>query len=399
MSCMFLYNSIHPIYVIFITAFIWRASQDVILVALFNLASFAMLPIGFYCNGLMFKYVSMKRLFFGGNLLRALLIVGLVFAPSLNTFGILLFGIVFGWLGGFFWSNRNLLSIKVTNPTNRIYFSTLDYLSQTFNNIAVPVLVGYFIVFGTQHQLYTPIQGYYGVAIVTVILSVAMMLTIKKITVTTPQIAQIIHRHAGDSWNAARGVIVLQGMLGGIFTFLPVILVLTHIGNENALGSLQSIAAVISGLVMYTIARSINTKFRVRMIAIAATLTIIASLILAIFYNTFSIFLFVMTVTVSLQIFNTENFSLIYDLIDKENAVNDRRYSYVFDTELFLNIGRGISITLFLFYIQTTSIDFALRYTTLFISLAVLGMIYLAKIVDSKSPETNDLAPAYSKDS
>jgi MFS transporter, YQGE family, putative transporter len=157
----FVYNIINPIFTVFINAFLWRQTQDILSVALFNLAMFCTLPIGFYLNGHFLRHVSVKKLYFAGALLRALMVVLLIFFPSINQLAILMFGLGYGLASGFFWSNKNLLTVEITSSSNRIYFSSLDFLSQTVNNIIIPALIGWLLILGPTHELYSAKQGYY----------------------------------------------------------------------------------------------------------------------------------------------------------------------------------------------------------------------------------------------
>src|SRR5260370_21406747 len=59
-----LYNIIGPILDSFINVFLWRQSQNIILVALFNLLLSFTIPFGFYFNGPLLKKFSASKLYF-----------------------------------------------------------------------------------------------------------------------------------------------------------------------------------------------------------------------------------------------------------------------------------------------------------------------------------------------
>jgi MFS transporter, YQGE family, putative transporter len=397
----FLYNTIHPVFAIVTNAFLWRQTQDVMIVALFNLSMFCMLPIGFYLNGQLLKRYSIKKIFFAGAILRAILVASMIFFPLVNQVSIVVFGLLFGFASGLFWSNKNLLNVELTTSSNRMYFSSLDFITQTINNIIIPSAIGALLVFGTNHSLYTPQHGYYIVAVLLIALSFLMGSLIKKINVKTPDISNIILQNGSQQWNCARGITALLGLLTGTSMFLPILIVLRYIGNEDTLGVVQSIAAVVSGIIMYSIARSINTRFRIPMIAASVVTMVIGSGIMAFYFNPTGIFIYFALITVAQQILFAETNSVIYDLIDRENQHEDNKYKYVFDLEMVLNIGRVTGIMFFVFYTKTFSSTFAMQFTPLFFAIALGAIILLAKMIEDRkeavAQEPAELAESYAQ--
>lgn len=352
-------------------------------VALYNLALFSMLPIGFYLNGHLLKRISIKRLYFAGALFRALAIALLIFSPHITNLYIIFFGMCLGLLSGIFWSNRNLLNVKLTNSQNRIYFTSLDFISGTVTGILIPMLIGWFIMFGKSYQLYTPVQGYYAVTFITIAITILLGKFIKKINVTTPDITKVIHRGACFKWNCARGVAALFGLVNGIFAFFPVLLVMTYLGKEDTLGIVQSVTAVITGILMYSIARSISNRYRLQMIAASIGLSLFGALFMSISFTPLSIFIFIALITMSQTLLYTAAYAVIFDLIDRENTNRDDSYAYVFDIEMFLNVGRVAGILLFFYFIYQISTDFALRYTPLIFGIVQIAIVYLTKTIEA----------------
>jgi MFS transporter, YQGE family, putative transporter len=394
----FLYNIIHPVFSIFINAFLWRQTQDVMIVALFNLAMFCLLPIGFYFNGHLLKRFSVKRLFFAGALFRAFLIAILMFFPMANVMWIVIFGIGYGFASGLFWSNKNLLTVELTTSSNRMYYSSLEFITQTINNIIIPSAIGALLVYGTNNNVYTTQQGYYVVAGILIVLSFFMGTLIKKINAKTPDISNIVLQNATPQWNAARGITGLLGLLTGTSMFLPILIVLQYVGREDTLGLVQSIAAVVSGVIMYSIARSINTRYRIPMITASIVTMIIGAGAMALFFNPTGIFIYFALLTVAQQILFAETNSVIYDLIDRENKEEDNKYKYVFDLEMVLNVGRVTGIMFFVFYTKNFSPEFAMQFTPLFFAVTLTAIIFLAKVIEDRKEavaEQPELAESY----
>ncbi len=380
----FLYNIIHPIAAIFINAFLWRETQDVMIVALFNLAYFSSLPIGFYFNGQLLKHLSVKRLYFLGTVLRAGFAGLLIFFPIVDQLSVVLFGLGFGLSSGVFFSNKNLLTIELTNSSNRMYFSSIDFITQTISNIIIPLTIGALLVFGMNHNLYSAQQGYNLVAVGMILISFYIGSLIKKIHIKTPVISNIVLQNGTHQWNCARGITALLGLLTGMSMFLPIIIVLIYVGKEDALGIVQSVSAIISGVIMYSVARSLNTKYRLHVIALSIALFVLAAASLAFYFNPTGIFIFIAFLTLAQQLLFAETNSVILDLVDRENVNQDNKYMYVFDLEMVLNIGRVTSILIFAAYVKIFSVDFALQYTPFFFAVALGAIVFLAKIIEDR---------------
>lgn len=380
----FLFNNLNPIFAIFINAFIWRQSQDAGLVALFNVTNYMGLPIGFFINGILLKHQSIRRLYFAGGLWKAIAVLLVIILPVINTSAILLYGLLYGITNGLYWSNRNLINQRVTTSGNRIYFSGLDTITNTINNIIVPLIIGNFIIFGSQSKWYTPNQAYLWLGICTVVLSAVFGLVITSFQTRRLQVPQIVIRKATQNWNNARAMICVFGLFNGVAIFLPTLMILSFIGKEDALGVVQSLSATIAAIVMYTLARKVSTQERIKLNAASIVLSIIGSLSLFIVSAHEGVLAFIVAQAFAGPLFITTFNSITYDMVDKENQNRDNRYAYVFDSELFLNIGRVTGVLLFFLYCSFFSTTFAIRLTPLLFSLAQILIFITAYSLDKK---------------
>ncbi len=231
-----------------------------------------------------------------------------------------------------------------------------------------------------------------------ILISFYMGSLIKKIRIKTPVVSNIVLQNGTHQWNCARGITGLLGLLTGMSMFLPIIIVLNYVGKEDALGLVQSVSAIISGVVMYSIARSLNTKYRVRVIAASVVLFLLATVSLAFYFNPTGIFIFIAFLTLAQQLLFAETNSVILDLVDRENVNQDNKYMYIFDLEMVLNIGRVISILIFVAYVKTFSVAFAMQYTPFFFAIALFAIIFLAKIIEDRKEviaDVSELAETY----
>ena len=79
-----LYLISYPVMGIFINAYFWRQSNDVSLIAAYNLGFFVALPLGFYLNGLLLKKIHILKLYWVGGVLQGLAAFLAIFIPFLD---------------------------------------------------------------------------------------------------------------------------------------------------------------------------------------------------------------------------------------------------------------------------------------------------------------------------
>lgn len=389
LAAIFSYNFIHPIFALFINAFLWRQTQSIELVALYNLAFYALLPVGFYLNGYFLKHsvINLLQAYTFGAVTRAFSIFFLIFWPYISPSTIVLFGAIYGLCSGLYWSNRNLLTIKATQSNNRIYFTSIDLIMSSLTNILVPLLVGAFIMYGKTINLYTPIQAYYVVAAFLIMISLLSGWQLRNIK-TQPVVNQIILHHPSRHWKQSRIVLAFFGLLNGTFQFLSVLMVLAFVGKEDALGTVQALSAVISAIILYLIARKVTPKQRIWILASGVLLLILGGGIFEVFYSSMGVFLFMAFFSLAQPLLLIAINSLNFDVIDKETMKTKNDYAYVFDSELYLNIGRVIGVVIFLWYVNVFSSDFALRMTPLIFGVAQIILLLVAQSSHKKQRAT-----------
>ena len=375
------YNLIHPIFVLFINAFLWRQSQDIQLVSLYNLAFYVFLPVGFHLNGLLWKHslLSHARSYTLGGVSKSIAVFLLIFSTHFDIYNVFILGGLFGLCSGIYFGTRNFLSLKVTESNNRLYFSSLELVSNTITNIIVPLLVGAFIVYGTTSHRYTPIQAYYVVAMILVVISIISGWQIRAIKLPLPKIKKIMLHHPSRHWLQCRAVMMMFGLMQGTFQFLSVLMILSFIGNEGALGMVQAVSAILASIVLYGVARKVPPEKRLWIIGSSVALLIVGGLSFEMWQSAIGVFLFMTFYALAQPLLWMGINSLNLDVIDKETVKAHNDYSYLFDSELFLNIGRIIGVIIFLFYSSLFSSDLAMKMTPLLFGLAQIILLFIAR--------------------
>ena len=382
----FLENLISPISGIFFNAFLWRQSHNIILIALYNCLMYAVIPIGFYLNGYLLKKFSPALPYTVSLLVSGLAITILMFLPNLSFLSVVIFSLVDGLSLGVYWANRNLLTLKTTTTHDRIYFSSVESATSTITNVLIPIVIGWFITFGTTIHLYTPIQGYQFLVIYMLIVIVRIGMISRTITIEEIKAPKLFVTDITPNWKKFRLIQFIYGLENAVNYFVPVLLVLILVGNEAALGTVQSTSAVVASILIYWLGKMLNTSHRLRLIGISVFFIITGALTFSILYSAIGVFIFFAAQALADQFMWVGGSSINYDLIDVDNKDPSKHYAYLCDEEIYLNGGRVVGILLFMLFVTLFSNTLALRFAPLFFASTQLFLLLAYRSIEKSKP-------------
>jgi|GEM_PF-524977 len=330
---------------IFISAYIWRIKGEVFSVALYNLGNFIMLPIIFYFNGILLKKIKITVLYFFGSCTAALGAICVVFFPQLNSIYYLLYGALYGIGNGLYWANRNFLTLQETESKNRNYFVGLNFTFDTISNILIPFIFGWFIVLSNNIHLFSIDQSYKILILFSFLLLFSAGLIVLNTQFKSPQDLRLIINRITKRWAFVRIFTISIGIFDGTTYFLPTLIILIKLGHEGILGTINSILSIATVGMLYYYSRNAKIQHQKPLYKYSVIVGFLAAIIFGVFYNRISTFIFIIINSLALNFMWLTFNPLIMDIIDEE-VINDKqsRYSLIADQELFLNIGRYISI-------------------------------------------------------
>ena len=381
-SSIALYNVASPLFQIFLNAFLWRESHDLKIVTLYNITFRLGIPIGFYFAGLLLKKYRPSSLYLLSCLALGVSASLLIFFTTITFISVSLFGILFGVGFGLFWASRNLLTLRFVDSEHRIYFASLESSSGTVLGIFIPILIGWFITFGGNGGLYTPIQAYQLISLLMLVVLFISGTVIKSSSVTNVEVNHIFLKKSDEVWKKYRVFAFINGLLDGLIGgFLPTLMILTFIGQENALGTIQSLTALIAVIITYNIGKKIATHKRLPLMVISIFFLIAGSLGFSILYSALGVIFFLTLLSIANPLYWVSASSLNYDLIERENQ-DGHHYSYIFDQELFVSAGRVFSTMVFFLFLILLPSGFALRFSMLVFATSQALLLLLAKAIE-----------------
>lgn len=382
LSAFMLYALVMPVMNIFVGSYIMRNSQDVGKVVLYQLMIYTGIPVTAWLNGYLLNRLKGSWLYALGMFLSGVAMFVMTSIRSLDNRGIAVAGLLMGGAAGLFWSNRNYLVLKSTTDENRNYYQGSESFMGTLCGVFVPVLVGWAIavsprLFGTGDVN----VAYRLVTFLVMLLTAAAACIILRGDFESPKLARFVHFRFGALWNKLLVLAAFKGMVQGFLVTAPAMLIM-HVmkGAEGALGTVQSIGAVLSAVLMYVIGRRAKPEHRLTIFGWGIWLFALGALLNGALYNSLAVILFMVCMMFAQALLDIAYFPIQMKVIDHVAKLERRNdYAYILSHEGGLYFGRLFGCGLFLVVAYCVSRDMALRVVLPLVALIQALSIPLAR--------------------
>ncbi len=348
-----------PLVSVFLSAFIWKTTGSLFSVALYKLGECIFLPIAFYGNSFLLRKTTIQKAFFIGAILEGVSSMILVLGGVPDNGRLFIYGALWGLGNGFYWANRNYLEIKETTDQIRKYFYSLTYSISSLSSIIVPVVAGWFIVFGDFSGWYSSNSAYIILfAFAFVLMIIAARIILKGKFETPKLMAQSGQRRIFSA--KRRFLNIANGLIDGT-DFVASLLLLVAFGNEGALGTGIAVVAVCKIIATYLYGRFTSDKQQARTFIMGVGLFFFSALALILLPAFAGVSVYVLGSTIAFAFIYITATPWAMSLIDKESAVNaTSHYVFIIDSEIWINAGRILGVAVLigaaLLYSQTISL-------------------------------------------
>lgn len=378
-----LYSFVLPIVELFIGAYIMRNSSNTILVICFQLALYSGIPITFLVNGFLLRKVPITWLYSFGMLLSGVSMAVMMSLTTLDFSGIVLAGLIMGLSYGFFWANRDFLALSSTDDGNRNYYYGLESFFYTLAGVVVPYTVGVFIAsFGSVEDIN---MAYRIITCIVFLITILASVVVFRGKFTNPESRRFLYWRFDRLWQKMMSLSALKGIAQGYIVTAPAMLVMTLAGNEDTLGTVQSIGAILSALMLYLLGRFSAPRHRLTIFSVGLLLFALGGAFNAALYSSTGVLLFMLCLVIGRPLMDLAYFPIQLRVIDVVAAREQRNsFTYIFIHELGLYLGRFVGCGMFLLFASYISPGFALRYALLVIGLAQLLSIPVARSIIRK---------------
>jgi MFS transporter, YQGE family, putative transporter len=383
-----IYGLVGPIIELFIGAYIMRNSSDISLVVIFQLAVYTGIPLTFMINGFLLNRIKIAWLYSFGMLLSGISMFAMMLLQQLDTMGVFLAGLIMGLSYGFFWANRDFLALNTTNDGTRNYYYGIETFFYTITGILVPLAAGAFIGATDKNGWFGGHvnTAYYILTAVVFVMSMFASVLVHRGEFVNPKRAPFLFIKFDRIWNKMLGLASLKGLAQGYIVTAPTMLILSLVGKEGSLGLIQGIAAAVSAILLYILGRVTGPNHRLLIYGVGCLLFMAGALLNAALYSALGVILFMMCLLFARPLLDIAYFPIQLKVIDYVAEKEKRNeFSYIFNHELGLYLGRLFGCGLFIVLARYVSEYAALRYALLVIAvLHALGWFMAKSILKEK---------------
>jgi len=345
---LFAFNIAAPILTLFANAYIWRQTPGLLSVSIFNAFWLVGVTSAFLLNGYLLGKFTLTRLYASGLFLQAAANTILFFTNQVTNPKLMILGFILGSTAGLYWSNRNIITLQVTNSEERNYFCSLEIGFGTLCGVISPFVFGWFLELGEGATDAIVLQNYRILMVVILFVQLlgAWLIVRAPFNDFTPH--NIFLKHSSPSWNRVRIFTSLKGIADGSSLFLPTLMILYLVGQERALGTIQSLAVLFNTIVLYFVARWMTTNRRYAVLSAGVALLVSAGTVISIWFIPISGIIYLIVQNLGVQLIWSAANPMIMDAINLNRTKDEESYSYILDREIHLNLGRisGILLTM-----------------------------------------------------
>ncbi len=372
------YALVLPVIDIFVAAYVMRSSNDPVKVVVYQLTIYTGIPLTFLLNGFLLKHFNIRKLYSAGMMLSGVSMMIMMSLKELDLVGIGFAGITMGLSFGFYWANRDYLALAITNDNNRNYYYGVETFFYTIIAVVIPVSIGWFIESGGGdaqiHTAYLVITGM--VFLITIMASIVCF----RGTFKNPAQKKYIFFKFHPLWYKLLSLALLKGLAQGFLVTAPAMLIMLLLGKEGALGTAQSIGAVIAAVIMYVLGRLSKPSDRIKIFAAGLLLFALGAVLNGVLFNQTGVVIFILLLLIAKPLMDLAYFPIQFKVIDIVSKIEKRgEFAYILNHEAGLYAGRFLGAGTFLLLAYSISTEIALRYAIIIIAVLQLCSIFVAK--------------------
>ncbi|WP_367754171.1 MFS transporter [Flavobacterium sp. WC2430] len=386
-----IYSFVLPVIDIFVASYIMRNSNDPSKVMLYQLAIYTGIPITFFINGFLLNKINIKKLFSLGMLLSGVSMVFMMSLTEITYYGIIPAGLIMGMSFGLYWSNRDYLVLATTSDKTRNFYYGLDTFFYTLTAVIVPVIIGWYLMNGNGTSNAGVNSGYKVVTGIVFIFTILASIVFHFGDYEKPKNEKFLYFKFHKLWTKMLQMAVLKGLAQGFIVTAPAMLMMKFFASEGALGTAQSVGAIIAAVIMLILGKLSSPKHRLVIFSIGLIFFFLASFFNSLMFNSTGVIIFIFLLLIARPILDIAYFPIQLRVIDLLSEVENRNeFSYILNHEFGLYAGRLLGAGTFLGIAYFGNADDALRYALLIIAVIQLLSILIAKqLLDQQSKLEN----------
>lgn len=331
----------------FVNIYLWKQTNDLINIAVYNLAIYVAQTILFTLSGSWAKRIDRVIILRIGVFFLSVFFLLVLFTGEKAASYNLLLGAVLGIGYGMYWLAYSVLTFEVTEPETRDFFNGVSGLLQSLTGMIGPFVAGYIITRMNNSHGYTLI---FAVSFFLFLLAVICTAGIKRRGAEgkfglMKAWKEVKHDAA---WRNTVLAHVFQGVREGIYTFIISVWVFIVTNSELSLGTFNLVYSAFSFIFYYIATRYIKSRQRKTAIFLSGVALSLSVVLLLVELNFTTLLIYAAIIGVFYPILYVPYLSLSYDVIGKARDAAKLRVEYIVLSDAATNIGRIVSVVLLL---------------------------------------------------
>ncbi|MFD2116404.1 MFS transporter [Paenibacillus yanchengensis] len=339
---------------LFLNLYLWRLTEDLVINGLYNIIMHGVTPLAFAVGGYLAKKTDRMVTYRFGIVMIAIFYLCVVIAKEQVVNYYILFAICNGIAAGFYWTGYLILQYDVSTEQNRIRFLAINLVVFNTAGLAGPALAGYII------QRSNGLTGYiiiFSIAFVMFVIAAIVSFKIPKIVSTSKtyylKFAGILMRR-DKLWLKSLYGFFFVGLFQGTMLFLPNILLFRAVGREDWVGYLGMLFATVTVLIGYVISRKGSAEQSRRYMFLSAAGVTFGSSLLLWDVSLWTVVIFMILFSICNPLALNTLSTYYYKLIAGLPLRGQLRVEAVVMREVFINLGRIVSIGLLILFARNT---------------------------------------------
>ncbi|MBP1993443.1 MFS transporter [Paenibacillus eucommiae] len=329
---------------VFLNLYLWRLTQSLQINGAYYMIMYALTPLAFALGGWILKKKDRMVAYRIGIALTAVFYLIVILVQNRLVDYFVWFAVFNALANAFYWVGYLTLMYDVSNEHNRIRYLALNMMYFTAASLAGPALAG--LIISQQEGL----RGYtivFSIAFLTFLIAALISMKIKTVRdhhkAYYLKLTGIVMKKNHRWVKSLFGFLVL-GLLQGIMLFLPNILLFKVMPREDVvgyLGVIYSSLSILTGFFISKYARANKVRYY---LALSTAGFLIGSSFLLGGVTLTTVILFMILYSIFAPLQGNSMTSHYYSLIAQLPLKGQLRVESVVVRELFINIGRVLSI-------------------------------------------------------
>ncbi|MCH6266607.1 MULTISPECIES: MFS transporter [Neobacillus] len=331
----------------FVNIYLWKQTGQYSDLALYNLSIVVLQPLTFILAGRWAKKIDRVIVLRIGVSFLAFFYLAVLLSGTKAATYLLLLGGLLGVGYGFYWLAYNVLTFEITEPETRDFFNGFLGILSSLGGMIGPIAAGVII---TRFEKFTGYTIVFGLSLGLFALAVLLSFSLKPRPAKGRYCFKRIleERKQNENWRLITNAHFFQGLREGTFLFVISVFVYISTGSEMALGTFGLLNSGISFVAYFLASRLIKKSYRKKAILIGGLMLYAAVILIAWEVNYAKLLIYAAMIAIAYPLLLVPYMSTTYDVIGSGWKAAEMRIEYIVVREIFLNVGRIVSVLAFL---------------------------------------------------